>query len=197
MSILSPDAYAATVDKLMCAMRAVATFEHTTSAVTDEMLEACAAAREDTEHLRRTLLAHHGGHAHRAKLPRYAPVVRFTKDDGSLRFGDGNCYADPDTEQTFYTDPVSGRVVKEKTSEVPGGAIRFIYRNHRGETAMRTVIPIAGSLQRGTTTQYPLQWTFDAYALDREGAPLRTFVLDRVNLGESGDTGSYNPSEIP
>ena len=54
-------------------------------------------------------------------------------------------------------------------------AIRFRYKNWRGETSMRTATPL-GRIYKGSTDWHPEeQWLFDAYDWDK--AAERTFAL--------------------
>lgn len=54
----------------------------------------------------------------------------------------------------------------------------FFYKNHRGERALRTVIPM--TLRWGRTEYYPEdQWLLDAYDMDKND--FRTFALSNID----------------
>lgn len=56
---------------------------------------------------------------------------------------------------------------------------KFIYTNHRDETALRHVIPMC--LRYGTGPVYPTpRWLLEAYDIDKQG--YRTFDLAKVEI---------------
>lgn len=69
----------------------------------------------------------------------------------------------------------------------------FIYRNHRGETGTRRVIP--RGIRYGTSEHHPEPcWLLEAWCLDREGA--RTFALSSVTPAGPDRTVGVITSEL-
>src|SRR5207244_646103 len=74
----------------------------------------------------------------------------------------------------------------------PTGTIRVLYRNHRGETRVRTILP-RGIWFGGTTYHEGSQWFLTAF--DAEGETSRHFALSGILAWDDEAIANYQALE--
>lgn len=64
----------------------------------------------------------------------------------------------------------------------PGTPVDLDYTNWKGERRTRRILPLVGSIRCAETPWHtPAQWVFDAFDLERDGEPIRTFAMKDVH----------------